>query len=88
MLGPLPTTTGPGFEPQHLLKTTTFLFKCVHVLERERERGHEREMCMCVWVYHGAYVTVRIVSFSYEYWGSNSDHQAWRQGPLPTDLSC
>lgn len=34
MLGPLPTTAGPGFEPQHLPKTTTFLFKCVHVLER------------------------------------------------------
>lgn len=57
MLGPLPTTAGSGFEPQHLPKTTTFLFKCVHVLERERERGHEHEMCMCVCVYHGAYVT-------------------------------
>lgn len=47
MLGPLPTTAGPGFEPQHLPKTTTFLFKCVHVLEREREGMSARCVCVC-----------------------------------------
>lgn len=48
MLGPLPTTAGPGFEPQHLPKTPTFLFKCVHVLERERERKGMSTRCVCV----------------------------------------
>lgn len=78
------------FEPQHLPKTTTFLFKFVHVLEIERERegarGYEREMCVggLLW---SVCDHERVVSFSCEHWGSNSDHQAWRQVPLRTDLS-
>lgn len=53
---------------------------CVHV-------------CACVWcMYHEAWVAVRgqpqrVASLPPPCWswGSNSDHQVWRQMPLPTD---